>query len=154
MGRNHAGERIAAPSRQRQGGGMITVGELAARTGVTPDTVRHYVRIKLLKPSRDPNNGYKLFSDEDVRRLCFIRQAKGLGFTLEDIAQIFADAEKGRSPCPRVREIFQQRIQENRQRLNELAALQERMETALQQWRGMPDGVPDGDSICHLIEAA
>ena len=45
------------------------------------------------------------------------------------------------------------RIDENRQRLDELLALQVRMEQALKKWGDMPDGVPDGHSVCHLIES-
>lgn len=132
---------------------MITVKELAKRTGVTPDTVRHYVRIGLLKPRRNPGNRYKLFTDADVRRLHFIRQAKSLGYTLDEIEKIFHDSSRGRSPCPRVRDIIHSRIHENRVRLVELNALQQRMEDALTRWKAMPDGVPDGESVCHLIEA-
>ncbi len=114
-----------------------TVTQLARHADVTSDAVRYYVRLGLLKPVRDPCNGYRLFKKEDVKRLRFIRQAKGLGYTLDDIAQIFTDAEKKRSPCPRVREIIQRRMRENRQRLDELNALQARMEKAVQQclWR-------------------
>ncbi len=130
-----------------------TVTQLAKCADVTPDAVRYYVRIGLLKPVRNPCNGYNLFKKGDVQRLRFIRQAKGLGYTLDDITQIFADAEKGRSPCPRVREIIQHRMRENRQRLDELNALQTRMENAVGQWDAMPDGMPDGHSICHLIES-
>jgi len=132
---------------------MITVKELAKRTGVTPDTVRHYVRIGLLKPRRNPGNRYKLFADADVRRLHFIRQAKSLGYTLDEIEKIFHDSSRGRSPCPRVRDIIHSRIHENRVRLAELNALQQRMEDALARWQTMSDGMPDGESVCHLIES-
>jgi len=132
---------------------MITVKELAKRTGVTPDTVRHYVCVGLLKPSRNPGNRYKLFADADVRRLHFIRQAKSLGYALDEIAQIFHDSSRGRSPCPRVRQIIQSRIAENHARLEEMNGLQQRTEDALERWKAMPDGIPDGESVCHLIEA-
>jgi len=132
---------------------MITVKRLAERAEVTPDAVRHYVRIGLLTPERDPRNRYKRFTDTDVRRLRFIRQAKSLGYTLAEIAEIFTHAERGRSPCPRVRELIGRRIAENRKLVDELGALQTRMEKALDRWKDMPDGVPDGDSICHLIES-
>ena len=63
------------------------------------------------------------------------------------------DADRRQSPCPRVREILLRRIDENRRQLEEIMALQARMEQALEQWEDMPDGVPDGDSVCHLIES-
>ncbi len=49
--------------------------------------------------------------------------------------------------------MIQEKIEGNRHRLNQLETLQRRMENALDQWRTMPDKVPNGDSICHLIES-
>ncbi len=131
----------------------MTVAELARAAGVTPDVVRHYSRIGLLQPRRDRHNGYKLFTHRDLARLLFIRRAKHLGFTLADIRQILGDANQGRSPCPRVRQIIEHRIADNRRRLQEMLELQARMERALDEWRGLPDGAPDGDSVCYLIES-
>ncbi len=132
---------------------MLTVGELSKAAKTTPDTVRHYVRIGLLTPTRNPVNGYKLFGDNELKKLTFIRQAKGLGFTLGDIQTIFDHSSDGQSPCPMVRDMIQQRIDENRTRLFELNNLQQRMDEALGKWKGMPDGEPNGDAICHLIES-
>lgn len=132
---------------------MLTVHELANDTGVTSDTIRHYTRIGLLRPERNKHNGYKLFKSSDRQRVQFIRQAKNLGFTLKEIQDILGDANHGNSPCPRVREIIQKRVHENRRKLEKLMVLQHRMEDALARWEKMPDGVPDGDSVCHLIEA-
>lgn len=132
---------------------MLTVSEVAKITQATPDAIRHYVRIGLLAPARDPNNGYKLFSQQDIRKIKFICRAKGLGFSLHDIQTILDHSQEGRSPCPIVRDIIRQRIDENRQRLQELNRLQQRMDDALEKWQSMPDGEPDGEAICYLIEA-
>jgi DNA-binding transcriptional MerR regulator len=132
---------------------MLTVSELATAAGMTPDAVRYYTHIGLLYPTRDPVNGYRLFSTVDAHRLRFIARAKQIGFTLSEIQQVFADAEQSSSPCPRVREILQRRIIENRQRIEELTALQLRMEQTQHEWSDIPDGIPDGKSICRLIEA-
>ncbi|NIO43384.1 MAG: MerR family DNA-binding protein [Burkholderiales bacterium] len=133
---------------------MLTVIELSRHSNVRPHVVRYYSRIGLLSPARNPDNGYKLFAYSDVPRLIFIRQAQRLGYTLEEIREILDESSQGKSPCHRVREILQQRIEENRQKLDELIQLQNRMEDALQQWGEMPDGMPDGTSVCHLIESA
>jgi len=130
----------------------MTVTELANRSGTSPHAVRYYTRLGLLKPERNPGNGYRLYQDNDIRWLNFIRQAKLLGYTLSEIVEIMHDADKGQSPCPRVRDILQRRIHENRHQLEELLELQTRMEQALSQWKDMPDGIPDGNSVCHLIE--
>ncbi len=132
----------------------MIVNELARRAGVAPAVVRYYTRIGLLAPVRDAHNGYKRFRDRDISRIRFIREAKSLGYTLSEIRQILRDAEQGRSPCPRVREIIVHRIEENREKIEAALRLQERMEQALRQWDTMPDGVPDGHTVCHLIESA
>ena len=131
----------------------LTVTELARSSDVEPHVVRYYTRIGLLSPSRDSHNGYKLFSREDVGRLRFIRKAKLLGYTLNEIARIIDHAGHGESPCPIVRDIIERRIWENRKKLDELLALQNRMEQALDDWRRRPDKLPDGDMLCHLIES-
>lgn len=132
---------------------MLTVTELANHSGATPHAVRYYTRLGLLRPERNPDNGYRLYQHHEVNWLRFIRQAKRLGYTLNEIREIMHDSERGLSPCPRVREILLRRIDENRIQLEQLMALQTRMEQALSQWSQMPDGVPDGDSVCHLIES-
>lgn len=132
---------------------MLTVTELARRSDTTQHAVRYYTRMGLLRPERDPNNDYRLYYHHEINWLRFVQQAKNLGFTLAEIKEIMHDANQKQSPCPRVREILQCRIKENREKLNELVNLQERMEKALLQWNDMPDGVPDCDSVCHLIES-
>jgi len=133
---------------------MMTVNDIAQRADVAPDTVRYYTRVGLLKPERNPENGYKLFGRNDVFRLKFIRQAQTLGFTLKEIGEILGDAEAGSSPCPKVRDIIVRHINENRRKIEELKNLQARMEAALEKWKDMPDGAPSGLHVCHLIESS
>lgn len=132
---------------------MYTVNELANRCDTTPHAVRYYTRMGLLHPQKNPQNGYRLYHLSEISWLRFVRQAKQLGYTLNEIKEIMHDVDDRQSPCPRVREILLKRIDENRRRLDEMLALQSRMEKALQQWAAMPDGVPDGHSVCHLIES-
>ncbi len=132
---------------------MLTVRGLSNAAHTTPDAIRHYVRIGLLTPSRNPDNGYRLFDNSDIKKVMFIRRAKGLGFTLHEIQTIFDHGAAGQSPCPAVRDMIQQRINENRAKLAELNSLQQRMDSALKKWKTMPDGEPDGKAICHLIES-
>lgn len=129
------------------------VKELAQACGISPDAVRYYVQVGLLAPKRDATNRYQLFGGSDVNRVHFIRRAKRLGYTLREIRHIFEESGKGKSPCPFVREVIQRRIVENRHQIEHDMLLQERMEQALKQWQTMPNGVPDGDSVCRLIES-
>lgn len=130
----------------------MTVSELAKRAGVTADTVRHYTRSGLLVPIRDASNGYNRYGSGDLARLLFIRKARLLGFSVGDVRDILQESSRGHSPCLRVRKIMQQRLRETRLRLQDLEKLQARMEHAAALWAHMPDGMPDGDAVCHLIE--
>lgn len=139
-------------ARSKSAGATTTATGLARQAQVPTHVVRYYTRIGLLRPARDPVNGYKLFAEVHLKRLRFILQAKALGYTLGEIGAIIKEAERGKSPCPRVREIIKQRIADNHQRLEEMLSLQRRMERALRAWAKMPDGVPDGKAVCQLIE--
>lgn len=132
---------------------MFTVNQLAIQSNAPAHVVRYYARIGLIQPTAQRQNGYRLFASHDAARLRFIRMAKLLGFTLNEIKQITQHADREESPCEDVRSIIQDRILENRARINEMTKMQTRMELALEQWKLMPDGVPDGSSVCHLIES-
>jgi DNA-binding transcriptional MerR regulator len=131
----------------------MTVNEVAREAGVPAHVVRYYTRAGLLKPRRDPDNHYRLYTPADLTRLRFIRRAKLLGFTLGDVSQILRDADRRRSPCPRARTIITTRLRESDRQLSALLALQQRMGKAVKAWKKLPDAVPNGDSICRLIEA-
>ncbi|WP_275288956.1 MerR family transcriptional regulator [Halomonas elongata] len=131
----------------------MKVSELARRTGVTAETVRHYTREGLLAPERNPDNGYQRYDGTDLERLRFIQRARTLGFSVAEIRQILEHADHGDSPCPLVRDLMAERLPEIRARIHELEALASRMEQALSAWSDMPDGTPDGHSLCRLIES-
>ncbi|QBM18750.1 hypothetical protein MARI_28920 [Marinobacter sp. JH2] len=130
----------------------MKVKELATAAGVTPDTVRFYTREGLLRPSRNPDNNYQYYDAEDLRRLRFARKARQLGFSLPEIRQILEQADEHHSPCPMVRDVFEQRLAEVEREIAELQQLRTRMASALSAWQEMPDGTPDGHTICQLIE--
>ena len=132
---------------------LYQVKDLSKLCKVPVHTIRHYTRIGLLRPDRDPENGYCQYQASDTVRLNFIRKAKSLGYTLKEIQHILTESRRGQSPCPKVREMIVQRIHENRESLEQLMELQNRMEEALARWEEMPDGMPNGESICHLIES-
>ena len=67
---------------------MLKIGELAKRTGLTVRTLHHYDEIGLLRPSRRSAAGYRLYTDDDVRRLYRIVSLRSLGFPLDAIAGV------------------------------------------------------------------
>ena len=61
----------------------LKIGALALAAGVKPDTIRYYERLGLLKAPGRTRSGYRVYDDEDLGRLLFIRSIQELGFTLE-----------------------------------------------------------------------
>ncbi|SBS31397.1 HTH-type transcriptional regulator ZntR [Marinomonas aquimarina] len=130
----------------------MKVSELAKKAQVTPETVRHYTREGLIKAQRNPNNGYQEYNHEALKKLQFIQQARELGFSLKQISDIFAQSDLGDSPCPMVRDLLRQKVPETKRQIAQLQAHLHKMEAALAAWEEMEDGVPNGHSICCLIE--
>ena len=76
----------------------FSIGEMAKRAGVGIDTVRYYERTHLLPAANRLASGYRQYDSTDVQRLSFIRHAKELGFTLDEIRELLAlstDRERG-----------------------------------------------------------
>ncbi|TDY02437.1 DNA-binding transcriptional MerR regulator [Thiohalophilus thiocyanatoxydans] len=131
----------------------MTVKAAAGEAGLEPEVVRYYTRIGLIQPRRNRHNGYKVYSSEDIARLIFIRKAKSLGYTLKEISAILAHARQSRTPCPTVRSIIQSRLHRNRARLEELMNWQACMESVIQRWDELENGVPSENSVHQLVEA-
>ena len=89
---------------------VLTIGQLAKQAHVNRETVRYYERRRLLhRPSRSVA-GYRVFSGDALRRLRFIRHAKMLGFSLEEIKELLALRIHSIDTCERVRERTQTKI--------------------------------------------
>lgn len=118
----------------------MTVCEIARLTGVTPDVVRYYVRIGLLNPARDPENGYRLFNSADERRLRFIRLAQQAGCALQDIRLLLSAGENGRLEGDWLRELLVNRLMSTRRKRLELERRERSLEHALKSSKDWPVG--------------
>ena len=102
----------------------LTIGQLAAAAGVNLETVRYYERIKLMPPPARTAGGYRAYEQVHIRRLAFIRRARELGFSIEQIRALLALAEPSRASCVEVREIARTHLDEVRAKLADLAKLE------------------------------
>ena len=71
----------------------LTIGRLAERTGVHPRTVRFYEGKGLIPPPPRSAAGYRLYTEQDVKRLSLIRTARALGFSLREVRELMAVAQ-------------------------------------------------------------
>jgi len=101
----------------------IGIGKLAARTGVSIDTVRYYERSGLLAPQARLPSGYRRYGEEQVARLRFIRRAQELGFSLKDIRQLLGLSKL--RDVARVKRAAETRLAEVEQRLHSLTRVRD-----------------------------
>jgi len=100
---------------------LYSIGKLSKETGLSPDTLRHYDAIGLLKPAYiSQDTGYRYYSDEQAGDLAAILELKAYDFSLKEIKGIMANAGGGT--------VLQQAF---RQRYTQLLQEKERIETAL-----------------------
>lgn len=113
-------------------GQILKIGELAAQTGSTVETIRYYEQQKLLpQPSRSTNN-YRLYSDMHVKRLQFIRHCRSLDMTLDEIRTLLDFRDTPEDNCAGVNSLLDKHIDHVAQRIKELRVLQ----TQLKDLRG------------------
>jgi MerR family mercuric resistance operon transcriptional regulator len=91
---------------------MMTIGELATRTGVGVETIRFYERKLLIAKPIRPSSGYRRYDDETARRIRFIRQAQELGFTLAEIRQLLELRLDPRRSCADVKTEAERKIED------------------------------------------
>lgn len=68
----------------------LTIGQLAAATGVSAKTIRYYEETELLARARRGANGYRVYCQRDVHLLCFIKRARDLGFSVDNVGELVA----------------------------------------------------------------
>lgn len=84
---------------------MFTIGKVATRAGISTDAVRYYEREGLLDPKAKTDSGYRLYDEDAVRRLRFIRHAQECGFTLAEIRALLQVRRADDACCNDVRQL-------------------------------------------------
>jgi DNA-binding transcriptional MerR regulator len=122
------------------------IGEAAARSGVSTANIRYYEREKLLSPPGRSTNSYRVYSDEDVHRLRFIRLLRTMDLSLDEVRTLLALDLRDKGDCVRATAALDEHLGHVRQRLAELRVLEREL-------KALRDCC-DGQGLhCHLIEA-
>ncbi len=107
-----------------QSAGM-QIGELARQSGCNVETIRYYERVGLLPAPPRSAGRYRLYDSPDVRRLAFVRRARELGFTLDQVRALLAlSAKDGRDACAEVHNLAAEHLTEVRARIADLRAME------------------------------
>jgi DNA-binding transcriptional MerR regulator len=132
---------------------VLQIGELAERTGVSVDTIRHYERLGLLPKAARTNAGYRQYAPSAVVRVRLVRHALRFGFSLRDVAGFLRVRESGGRPCRDVRAAAERILTAVDQRIAELTAARKEMSRTLRDWdrrlapyTRKPAGTPAGST--------
>ncbi len=107
----------------------LGIGQLAKRSGVAIDTVRYYERNHLLAPAGRLASGYRRYGDSELKRLRFIRRAKALGFTLEDIRGLLSLSDERN--VAKVKRAAETKLTDIEQRIAELQRIRKGLRTLI-----------------------
>ncbi len=126
------------------------IGELSKLTGCNIETLRYYEREGLLPPPPRGNNGYRYYPKDSVSRVNFILHAKGLGFSLTDIAELLSiQVDKQSATCGDVKEIAEHKLATIARKIREL----EKMYQALEKVAAACDGSSASAEHCSILQA-
>lgn len=126
----------------------MTIGQLAARTGVGVETLRFYEREGLLQRPPRRASGYRDYPADAVRRVRFIRHARALGFPLGDIAELLALRADPNRSCARVRARAEARLAEIEEKLRALRRMKRALEALIRDCEGRGSA-----SVCPILDA-
>ena len=124
----------------------LTVGALAKATKVNLATVRYYESIELMPSPGRKEGGHRVYGADDIRRLTFVRRARELGFSIEDIRALLKLAEPSHTSCAEVVHIARPHLASVREKLADLARLEDVLSKTIAQCSGEP--VP----TCPLLD--
>jgi DNA-binding transcriptional MerR regulator len=125
--------------------------DVAAATGVSTDTLRHYERKGLLPGVRRSASGYRRYSTDAVSRVLLIQRALVIGFSLDDLRRVLAVRDQGGAPCRTVRALVGDRLEALTRRIDELLALRDELQQLVGEWDRRLEGTPQGQRA-HLLE--
>lgn len=93
-------------------GSELHIGEVAALTGVSVDTIRYYERRRLLPRAARTGGRFRVFGADAVVRIRFIKQAQALGLSLDEIGQLLNGGGEGAGECQGVRDLLRAKLEE------------------------------------------
>lgn len=112
---------------------MITRGKLAKATGTKIETIRFYEKIGLLSPPERTSANYRAYRQEDVDRLSFVRRARDLGFSLDQVRTLLDLADDRSRSCCVVDEIARAQLEAVEEKIADLHALKRELASLIEQ---------------------
>jgi DNA-binding transcriptional MerR regulator len=114
----------------------LTIGQLGQATGTKIETIRYYEKIGLLPEPRRTSGNYRCYAAEHLQRLGFIRRARELGFSIEDVRELLKLAAHGEEPCQEVDQLAARHLETTEQKIEALTRLRRELRDTLASCKG------------------
>lgn len=112
---------------------ILTRGELAGRTDCNIETIRYYEQVGLMPPPPRSQGGHRLYGQDLIKRLTFIRRSRDLGFTIAEIRGLLRLVDGRKYTCAEVEELASDHVREIRRKIADLKKLKTVLETMASQ---------------------
>jgi DNA-binding transcriptional MerR regulator len=136
--------------------GVLRIGVIAEKSGLSRDALRFYERRGLLPAARRTAGGFRVYPAETLARLRFIKQAQMVGLTLHEIAALVSHRnDSGLRRCRHVRDLLRAKVADVQTKLSELEAFRTTLARYLEQCeRTLSNGgeAKDGEAQCPVID--
>ena len=129
----------------------LTIGQLASTCNVSIDTIRYYERKNVLVTHTRTNSGYRLYSQDSVTQLNFIRSAQSLGFTLSEISELLDLSSSQDADCGDIRIKAKQKIKEIEIKINTLETIKNALQSLANTCPGAGKPLSDCSILQHLV---
>lgn len=106
----------------------LNIGDAAAAAGISAKMIRHYEGIGLIPKAKRTYSGYRIYSDNEIHVLRFIRQARNLGFSIRQIGELLGLWQDRRRPSSRVKKLALEHIAELDAKIREMRAMKATLE--------------------------
>lgn len=129
----------------------MLIGELADRVGVAARTVRFYERRGLMPRPRRTDSGYRVYNEDAVMRLTFVRHAQSAGLSLAEIKSVLDVRDVGRTPCEHVTALLRDKLAEVDERRAALDSLEATLSDMLDRAGELDPADCGPEEICHIL---
>ena len=131
---------------------LMTIGQLARKSGLTPRAIRYYERIDLLKPPLRSESNYRLFDFDSLERVRFISKCRSLGFSLAEITNLLSITDDPDHTCAQVEEVTRRHLKAIDTKLQSLVEMREPVAKYVSRCTGRD--VPDCALLDYLRKTA
>ncbi|AUG38970.1 MULTISPECIES: Cu(I)-responsive transcriptional regulator [Pseudomonas] len=119
----------------------MNIGQAARKSGLSAKMIRYYESIGLLRPAHRSDSGYRLYGDDDLHSLAFIKRSRDLGFSLEEVGKLLTLWQDRQRASADVKALARQHIDELNRKIAELAGLRDTLQDLVKHCHG--DHRPD-----------